>query len=491
MRMLNLFGAAVGMALGVILTVFLLDKLADRYHDDATKIHNSITGNFRNDTPHVEYIPIPAAATTYQCSQYSIDIEAIYWTRPEEDVSYGTVVFLGKMSADSWRSAAILHIPRVEGFDVLAISPPGFGNSSNITSLFSEQGMASPVSQFNYLEVLLQDCFKVPPETAVIVVHSNWLARHYVFPLLTSRIVLAYVLWNTRMGTDWLVEVDPVQNDHYFYRPLSINYYYVGERRRLSVAPAGGSDVGADVLFNVDGDADSAPTLGGGVEGSGSGDNGSTSDMEKKRVKRAPTSRLKKRESWDLQRARFRADSRKTAPERTTRTKNTTRQCRADPTVAGKNESDYNVSDNILGPLWFFAGKNKKPGWFDELKARLKKNHDDYGDYDKYSQTYPFTSEYFMDLRYKLWEFLPDVRKLLLDRLITKDNWISEDHVRGSLSKQTKSFYKFVEDNEELYDEISDGAPCLRDERKEQYLKVKTQYQQVEPETIMCLPEVE
>ncbi|CBZ55135.1 hypothetical protein NCLIV_055600 [Neospora caninum Liverpool] len=140
--------------------------------------------------------------------------------------TYGTVAFMGLMPARTWSDADLLEHVYNLGFDAISISPPGIGDTTNITA--QKGGF---YTDENFLSQVLESCLDIRLNTTVFVSHSNIVTRQFFFPLLMHQPLFGFVLFDTYTGDEWITEVNPMMNDHEFYMPKTRNYRYVGTRR--------------------------------------------------------------------------------------------------------------------------------------------------------------------------------------------------------------------------------------------------------------------
>eukprot|EP00921_Rhytidocystis_pertsovi_P024817 GHVQ01039959.1.p1 GENE.GHVQ01039959.1~~GHVQ01039959.1.p1 ORF type:complete len:446 (-),score=72.74 GHVQ01039959.1:219-1556(-) len=157
----------------------------------------------------------------------------------DAEPSNGLVIFVGKMQADEWIKAGVLQVPFSMNWDVLAISPPGIGRTfrpANDPDLSTRRTFeARPISVASFLKDVVTDCLQLGEnilQKTVIVSHSNDISTRVVFPLLITEKLLGFILLDSHMGTSWMEAVDPILDDHFFYRPSTMNYKYLGGRRR-------------------------------------------------------------------------------------------------------------------------------------------------------------------------------------------------------------------------------------------------------------------
>nr|CEL77460.1 TPA: hypothetical protein BN1205_095830 [Toxoplasma gondii VEG] len=152
-------------------------------------------------------------------------------THALSEKTYGTVAFMGLMPAKTWSDADLLdHVYKL-GFDAISISPPGIGDTTNITA---QTGRF--YTDENFLSQVLESCLDIRLSTTVFVSHSNIVTRQFFFPLLMRQPLFGFVLFDAYTGDEWITEVNPMMNDHEFYRPKTRNYRYVGTRRLSEAA---------------------------------------------------------------------------------------------------------------------------------------------------------------------------------------------------------------------------------------------------------------
>eukprot|EP00920_Eleutheroschizon_duboscqi_P037402 GHVT01089678.1.p1 GENE.GHVT01089678.1~~GHVT01089678.1.p1 ORF type:complete len:348 (-),score=51.22 GHVT01089678.1:502-1545(-) len=113
-----------------------------------------------------------------------------------------------------------MHAALAEGFEALALSPPIAGQATQIQD-------PSRVTATNFLDKTLDGCLDIPFNSTVLVAHGNVVGRTVAYPSLANRAVLGFVLFNTEMGTKWMDVVDPVLDDHFYYRTRTTNFRYI------------------------------------------------------------------------------------------------------------------------------------------------------------------------------------------------------------------------------------------------------------------------
>ncbi|KEP63536.1 UNVERIFIED_CONTAM: hypothetical protein HHA_311820 [Hammondia hammondi] len=112
-------------------------------------------------------------------STESIKVEHEAKTHALSEKTYGTVAFMGLMPAKTWSDADLLdHVYKL-GFDAISISPPGIGDTTNITA---QTGRF--YTDENFLSQVLESCLDIRLSTTVFVSHSNIVTRQFFFPLL-------------------------------------------------------------------------------------------------------------------------------------------------------------------------------------------------------------------------------------------------------------------------------------------------------------------
>ncbi|EPR61076.1 hypothetical protein TGGT1_311815 [Toxoplasma gondii GT1] len=159
-------------------------------------------------------------------STESIKVEHEAMTHALSEKTYGTVAFMGLMPAKTWSDADLLdHVYKL-GFDAISISPPGIGDTTNITA---QTGRF--YTDENFLSQVLESCLDIRLSTTVFVSHSNIVTRQFFFPLLmvsslkstrseNPLVIIAVLQWNASE----FIKVNPMMNDHEFYRPKTRNY---------------------------------------------------------------------------------------------------------------------------------------------------------------------------------------------------------------------------------------------------------------------------
>ncbi|OII77066.1 hypothetical protein cand_021930 [Cryptosporidium andersoni] len=162
------------------------------------------------------------------CSSY-IDVEIVLWQQSKE-VEKGLVIFIGKLTADSWRSSRILKIAYKNDFSVVAISPPGIGKTTQLTPDIIQN---SNVSSSSFLYWIIVTCFQKKTTETVIVSQSNSITQLYTIPLIMTYPVAGIIFFNTNMGIKWFTALNPVISDHYYYQPVNFGntiVRYIGDK---------------------------------------------------------------------------------------------------------------------------------------------------------------------------------------------------------------------------------------------------------------------
>ncbi|EEA05509.1 uncharacterized protein CMU_025150 [Cryptosporidium muris RN66] len=162
------------------------------------------------------------------CSSY-IDVEIVLWQQSKE-VEKGLVIFIGKLTADSWRSSRILKIAYENEFTVVAISPPGIGKTTQLTLDIIEN---SNVSSSSFLNWIIVTCLQKKTTETVIVSQSNSITQLYTIPLIMTYPVAGIIFFNTNMGIKWFTALNPVISDHYYYQPVNFDntiVRYIGDK---------------------------------------------------------------------------------------------------------------------------------------------------------------------------------------------------------------------------------------------------------------------
>ncbi|PHJ25158.1 tubulin delta [Cystoisospora suis] len=149
----------------------------------------------------------------------SIKVEHAAMTHVLSEKTYGTVAFVGLMPAKTWVDAEVLEHVYKQGFDAVALSPPGIGATTNITNL-----KGSFYNDENFLAQVLESCLDIRLNTTVVVSHSNIVTRQFFFPLLMNRPLFGFVLFDSFAGDEWVTEVNPAFDDHEYYQPRTRNY---------------------------------------------------------------------------------------------------------------------------------------------------------------------------------------------------------------------------------------------------------------------------
>ncbi|KAF7458253.1 putative integral membrane protein [Cryptosporidium felis] len=162
------------------------------------------------------------------------NLEILYW-KQDQSVEKGLVLFIGKLVSDLWSKSKALEEAYRNGFTVLVITPPGYGKSEKIVNS-NNQPQLTKISNSSFLFWIITDCLKYDTRRVVVVTHSNSITQKYVIPLIMSYPVAGIVFFNTNMGIKWFNALNPVINDHFYYRPMNFNetiVRYIGDRKPL------------------------------------------------------------------------------------------------------------------------------------------------------------------------------------------------------------------------------------------------------------------
>ncbi|KAL8439653.1 hypothetical protein Efla_004561 [Eimeria flavescens] len=282
-------------------------------------------------------------------------------THQMKEEVFGTVVFIGLSRADTWDIVGLLDLAFEHDFDVLAITPPGRGNTTYLDD--NGHGFWNPGI---FLKTALESCLGISLARTVLVSHSNFVTRKFLLPLLFSNVALAFILFDSSVGTSWMDEYDPDVDDHKFYQVRTKHYRYVGNRRLAAVE---------SILQALD---------------------------RKYEVNRARTQLL----DHPADKAGFTLEG---AARRMLSATSLKGFCRAEPEGA----DDLFPTNTTIGPFDFFPGKYKEQGW-NTARRRLREIPLD-PPADEGMHTRLVSSEYFEPLRRALASLLQELKSLSLE----------------------------------------------------------------------------